>query len=253
MMIHHQIPSLTDLTLDIVRVNKKFNIDACLQEMADLYREYGARIETLDQIKQLIKDPVMMYDVIQSLQLTGPQMRELGERVSKIRKSHRYQEWAQKCEYLRESFKCSREDYFHSLYEIYREDANGKKEKIHSDKYGMCDDIALGRWLTNMIEAVAPDTVHVLYEDSNGKVIQDDFVHHPVVITEDYVDASPIDKWTGVSLFDRFYTRPYWSKNHKKWVFVAPHLIIDVATDEMLEIDEDEDDENMGPFSDEDD
>jgi len=228
-MLEKSIKSINDLTKKIDALHEEYSMG----EFAKSFKRRLARRKidfwnSMNENKGLVNPVISILKAKNSL--SDEEMMKVLNILEDLKKKYKYDEYMQRCDEVREMFLLERADYFASTMKQVLSDPEGNNPfNPLQDMLGASDNMFC-TWLEDILRKIRPETLSVDYEDVDGHIKNANICFEPVRVTEDYVSAPLIDRYTGNSQFDSFLLRSFFDADEKEWVYIPVRFIISVKS-----------------------
>jgi len=224
-----KIKSLNQLTEKIDILSQEYS-------MGDFTKAFKRRLsrmkinfwDSLSNAKGLVNPVNAILTAKNSL--TEEQMVKVLRVMEDLKQKYNYNEYVRKCDEIREEFLLERSDYFAAkMGKPLTIENKGKMSEVLHDMLGISDHV-LCQWLDSILVKIKPEVLSIDYEDLDGNVKNSNVVCEPIRLTQDYVSAPLIDRYTGNSQFDSFLLRSFFDVDEKEWIYIPVRFIISVKS-----------------------
>lgn len=201
--------SLNEFLKNATELYKKYNVEQYKKECDVCLESFGIDVDIISFEQFLDKNQ------------ENQNLDEMTLALEKITAKFNYADYFTKVLEARFSFEADRCNYYY---------CKKCKEFFESEKI-IFDTIIrekIKQDISDMLEKFKESIFEILYEDENGTIRKIKTKFKPDVLTEDYIETSPIDIWKGNSLFDSFQLIHFYDYENKTWIPIALELIISI-------------------------
>lgn len=228
--------SANDLTLDIHNLYKEYNMCEYYHECCELMKEYATedvKLEIEQAFKHTNNVQVLHQSIVEFVDRTNMSPEVAEEFINKtitVQEKYKFASYSKKCHSLRKKFLKERNEYLRNNIRF----ISLKKNKSEADlPYNVNNfhDLILSKWLDDIIEQTNPEPINITYEDLTGKIETITVKYKPDSFSEIdmSIETRPIDKFSGMGIFDSFMLHAFFDIISNKWKYVPISLICSVS------------------------
>lgn len=230
MATKHKIETLNDLNIMTYQLFKTLDLERTYNEPClEIWRKYVPSM-TMNEMKEAHRNQLTINDICEMNELTQEQIVEMSDAILNVRKNCKYNEFVCRAVELRNRFLSTRDNYFMDKATISFDTEDSK------DPLNVLTDILLGTWIEKTLHDIYPHSIDITYETETGKVISTRIAQKKLDITEESIEAPPIDRWIGVTWVDSFFYKGFWDCKNRRWIRIPITLIIDMSSDHVEEL-----------------
>jgi len=225
--------SANDLTIDIHELYKKYNMIGYYKECCSIMMEHADE-DLKKQLESAFEHsnntPLLHQSILEFIDRSNMTPEKADEFIDKtigIQEKYNFEQYSKECSNLRIKFLNERKDYLRNNIKFMTLNKKNKHVDLPSNVNNF-HDMVLAKWLDDIIEQTKPSSMELTYEDLNGKISTITIAYKEDSLNEDTIDTRPIDRFSGMGIFDSFVLHAFYDIVHREWKYVPVSLISEV-------------------------